>query len=324
MTTIPVLDFASFEGATKQSFVDAWGKAARGPGFVVIKNHGIDQALIDAIFAKADAFFALPLDQKNKVSIDKSPNNRGYAGTGSESLDEKSGQMDQKEAYNMALDFAADDPRVLRGDPFRGPNMWPDGVDGFREAFTRYFKAVTDLGVNLHRAIALDLGLDEHFFAEHFDESMSTLRVLRYPAAVNPKPGEIGAGAHTDYGSITLLMTDGTPGLQVKPRDQDDWIDVPHVDGAYVVNIGDLLMRWTNDTYVSNPHRVQRPLKERRSIAYFMDPNPNSLVEKLPTVDGEAHYPPILAHEYLTQRLTATYSQKHTGNAPGNTAGNAA
>ena len=315
MTTIPVLDYATFTGPTKQAFVEAWGEAARGPGFMVVKNHGIPETLIADMFAKGDAFFALPKEVKDEVSIDKSPNNRGYAGTGSESLDEKSGQMDQKEAYNMAMDFPADDPRVLRGDPYRGPNMWPEGVPGFKETFTAYFDAVLDLGVNLHRAIALDLDLEEDFFASHFDESMSTLRVLRYPEAKDPKPGEIGAGAHTDYGSITLLMTDGTAGLQVKPRDSAEWIDVPHVDGAFVVNIGDLLMRWTNDVYVSNPHRVQRPKKERRSIAFFMDPNPNSLVETLPTVPGERHYEPILAHEYLTQRLTATYSQKHPGNA---------
>lgn len=310
MTDIPILDYATFTGPTKKAFVDAWGAAARGPGFLVITNHGIEQPLIAAMFDKADAFFALPAEEKAKVSIDKSPNNRGYAGTGSEALDENSGQMDQKEAYNMAMDFAADDPRVLRGDPYRGPNMWPDGVPGFEDTFTRYFNAVHDLGVNLHRAIALDLDLDEHFFAKHFDESMSTLRVLRYPAATDPKPGELGAGAHTDYGSITLLTTDGTPGLQVKPRDHDDWMDVPHVDGAFVVNIGDLLMRWTNDVYVSNPHRVQRPKRVRRSIAFFMDPNPDSLVETLPTVPGERRYAPIVAHEYLTQRLTATYSQK--------------
>ncbi len=314
MTTIPILDYATFDGDTKQTFVKAWGEAARGPGFVVIKNHGIAPSLINAMFEKADEFFATPLEEKNKISIDLSPHNRGYAGTGSESLDEKSGQMDQKEAYNMGLDLAPDDPRVLAGEPYRGVNMWP-GVPGFAETFKTYFDAVTELGQDLHRAIALDLGLDEHFFTGHFDESMSTLRVLRYPPAVNPQPGEIGAGAHTDYGSITLLVTDGTPGLQVKPRDQHDWIDVPHIDGAFVVNIGDLLMRWTNDTYVSNPHRVQRPVKERRSIAYFMDPNPDSLVEKLPTVEGDAHYPPILAHEYLTHRLTATYSQRHPGNS---------
>ncbi|MEM6711143.1 MAG: 2-oxoglutarate and iron-dependent oxygenase domain-containing protein [Pseudomonadota bacterium] len=312
MTTIPVLDYATFAGDTKQAFIEAWGAAARGPGFMVVTNHGIGASVIDAVFDRADAFFALSLDEKRKVSIDLSPHNRGYAGTGSESLDEKSGQMDQKEAYNMGLDLAADDPRVLRGDPYRGPNMWPD-VPGFETALQTYFDAVTALGQNMHRAIALDLGLDEHFFTGHFDESMSTLRVLRYPPAVNASPGEIGAGAHTDYGSITLLMTDGTPGLQVKPRDSEHWIDVPHVDNAFVVNIGDLLMRWTNDTYVSNPHRVQRPTKERRSIAYFMDPNPDSLVEKLPTIEGEAHYRPILAHEYLTYRLTATYSQKHPG-----------
>ena len=314
MTTIPVLDLAQLHGAEKQAFVAAWGQAARGPGFMVVTNHGVDPALIAAMFDRADAFFALPAEIKDTVSIDKSPHNRGYAGTGSEALDETSGQMDQKEAFNMGLDLAADDPRVLAGEPYRGINLWPN-VPGFADTFRAYFDAVLALGQTLHRAIALDLGLEEDFFEGHFDASMATLRVLRYPPVDRPTPGQIGAGAHTDYGSITLLVTDGTPGLQVKPRDQDEWIDVPHIDGAYVVNIGDLLMRWTNDTYVSNPHRVQRPLRERRSIAFFMDPNPDSLVEKLPTIPGKAHYPPILAHEYLTERLTATYSQKHPGNA---------
>jgi isopenicillin N synthase-like dioxygenase len=312
MTTIPVLDYADFAGQTSAGFVEAWGKAARGPGFLVIKNHGVSADLIADMFAKADAFFALPASEKAKISIDKSPHNRGYAGTGSEALDEKSGKMDQKEAFNMAMDFAPDDPRVLAKMPFRGSNMWPD-LPGFKETFSTYFDQVLALGVDLHRAIALDLGLDEHFFEGHFDQSMSTLRVLRYPSVKERDPAQIGAGAHTDYGSITLLMTDGTAGLQVKPRDADDWMDVPAVDGAFIVNIGDLLMRWTNDTYVSTPHRVLQPLKERRSIAFFMDPNPDSLVETLPTVDGEPHYAPILAHEYLTQRLTATYSQKQQG-----------
>lgn len=310
MTTIPVLDYATFSGATKQNFVDAWGKAARGPGFLVVKNHGVDAGLIDAMFAKADAFFALPSEEKAKISIDKSPHNRGYAGTGSESLDEKSGQMDQKEAFNMALDLPADDPRVIAKEPYRGTNMWPDGVPGFQKTFSAYFDQVLGLGLNLHRAIALDLGLQEDYFPEHFVDSMSTLRVLRYPPAINPQPGEIGAGAHTDYGSITLLMSDGTAGLQVKPRDSEDWIDVPAVDGAFIVNIGDLLMRWTNDIYVSNPHRVLRPAKERRSIAFFMDPSPDARVDALPGTGEEKHYEPILTHEYLTMRLTATYSQK--------------
>ncbi|MEQ8658425.1 MAG: 2-oxoglutarate and iron-dependent oxygenase domain-containing protein [Hyphomicrobiales bacterium] len=309
MTIIPVLDYATFTGATKQEFVDAWGKAARGPGFMVVKNHGVDPDLIAGMFAKADEFFALPGSEKAKISIDKSPHNRGYAGTGSESLDEKSGQMDQKEAFNMALDLPADDPRVIAKEPYRGTNMWPD-VPGFKDTFTAYFDQVFNLGVNLHRAIALDLGLPEDHFAEPFVDSMSTLRVLRYPPAINPQPGEIGAGAHTDYGSITLLMSDGTAGLQVKPRDSADWIDVPAVDGAFIVNIGDLLMRWTNDIYVSNPHRVLRPIKERRSIAFFMDPNPNARVEALPGTGEDKHYEPILCHEYLTMRLTATYSQK--------------
>ncbi len=309
MTTIPVLDYATFSGDTKRDFIEAWGAAARGPGFLVVKNHGVDPELITAMFAKADEFFALPSVEKAKISIDKSPHNRGYAGTGSESLDEKSGQMDQKEAFNMALDLPADDPRVIAKEPYRGTNMWPD-VAGFKETFTAYFDQVLNLGLNLHRAIALDLNLEEDYFAQHFVDSMSTLRVLRYPPAINPQPGEIGAGAHTDYGSITLLMSDGTAGLQVKPRDSADWIDVPAVDGAFIVNIGDLLMRWTNDIYVSNPHRVLRPVKERRSIAFFMDPSPSALVEALPGTGEHKHYDPILCHEYLTMRLTATYSQK--------------
>jgi isopenicillin N synthase-like dioxygenase len=188
MTTIPVLDYATFSGRHQTGLRRSLGRGRARAGLSGGQEPRHPETLIADMFAKADAFFALPKEVKDEVSIDKSPNNRGYAGTGSEALDEKSGQMDQKEAYNMAMDFAADDPRVLRGDPYRGPNMWPDGVPGFKETFSAYFDAVLDLGVNLHRAIALDLDLEEDFFAQHFDESMSTLRVLRYPEAKTRSP----------------------------------------------------------------------------------------------------------------------------------------
>ncbi|MEM1066569.1 MAG: 2OG-Fe(II) oxygenase family protein, partial [Pseudomonadota bacterium] len=230
-------------------------------------------------------------------------NNRGWARLGSENLDDTSDQVDQKEAFNVGWDLAADDPRVVAGEPFRAPNIWPD-LPGFRDTLLSYFDAVHALGVALHRPIAYDLGLEETHFDCAFDAPLATLRLLRYPPA-RGTVDEIGAGAHSDYGSITLLMTDGEPGLQVQPRG-GDWIDVPQVPGAYTVNIGDCLMRWSNDTYVSTPHRVMPPARLRRSIAFFLDPNPDTVIAALPGT-GAAKYPPVTGADYLRSRLDATY-----------------
>lgn len=302
MTDIPILDWQRFaSGTDPDGFVRDLGKACRETGFFLIKGHGVPQPLIDAVFTQADAFFAKPEDEKRALDIRSNPHNRGWAAQGSEALDEKSGVLDRKEAFNVGFDLAADDPRVLAGDPFRGVNIWPD-QDGFRDTMLAYFDAMLGLGVAIHAAFERDLGLPEGYFAPHFDAPMATLRVLRYPPA---KDG-IGAGAHSDYGSITLLMTDGVAGLQVRPRG-GDWMDVPHVEGAYVVNIGDCLMRWSNDIYVSTPHRVLPPARERRSIAFFLDPNPDSVVAALPGT-GVPKYAPITGADYLRSRLDATYS----------------
>jgi len=300
---IPVLNWSQFE-TDPQGFVAELGKACRETGFFLLADHGIPQALIDDTFSAADTLFALPEAVKAEFSIYKSPHNRGWTGEGSENLDDSSDQVDRKEAFNVGLDLAADDPRVLAGEPFRGVNVWPD-LPGFRETVMDYSDRVLALGVDLHRAIALDLGLEEHYFAPHFSAPLSTLRMLTYPPGTGAE-GEIGAGAHTDYGSITLLMTDGEGGLQVQPRGKD-WMDVPHVPGAFVINIADCLMRWTNDIYVSTPHRVIPPKRRRRSLAYFLDPNPDSVIEALPGT-GEAKYPPVTGADYLRYRLDATYA----------------
>lgn len=300
---IPILDFSRFTSGDAAGFTKDLGKACRETGFVVIQNPGIPDGLRAQAFQAAEAFFALPLADKEKVAITTNPHNRGYCQLGGEKLDESSGQADQKEAFNVGLDLAADDPRVLAGEPFRGVNLWPE-MPGFRETMQSYFTAMLDMGRALHRAIATDLGLAEHFFAPHLTEPLATLRLLRYPAATGAA-GEIGAGAHTDYGLITLLTTDGTPGLQVKPRG-GNWMNVPDVPDAYIVNIADMLMRWTNDTYVSTPHRVLPPPRKRLSIAFFLDPNPDSVVTALPGT-GEAKYPPVTGADYLASRLNATY-----------------
>lgn len=301
---IEVLDWQLFAtGSDRAGFVADLGRACRENGFFLLAGHGVPDALIGDVFAQADAFFALPEADKAALDIRRNPHNRGWAAQGSEALDENSGMMDRKEAFNVGYDLAPDDPRVLAGEPFRGVNVWPD-LPGFRETMLGYYDAVLELGVALHGALGADLGLEEGYFAPHFRAPMATLRVLWYPAGLDG----IGAGAHTDYGSVTLLMTDGVAGLQVRPRG-GDWTDVPHVPGAYVVNIGDCLMRWSNDTYVSTPHRVLPPASERRSIAFFLDPNPDSIVAALPGT-GRAKYPPVAAADYLRARLDATYSPK--------------
>ncbi|WP_050930270.1 isopenicillin N synthase family dioxygenase [Aestuariivita boseongensis] len=299
---IPLLDWQLFQ-KDPAGFSADLGAACRGPGFFLLKGHGIEAALIDDVFNQGDAFFALSDEAKAPLSILESPHNRGWAAEGSEALDETSGQVDRKQAFNIGLDLAPDDPRVLAGEPFRGVNVWPD-LPRFRDVMLRYYDAVLALGVALHGAFERDLGLPSGFFAPRFDAPMATLRLLSYPPA-SGAAGEIGAGAHTDYGSITLLMTDGEAGLQVRPRG-GDWVDVPHVDGAFVINIGDCLMRWTNDIYVSTPHRVLPPKRARRSIAFFLDPNPEAEIRALPGT-GDAKYPPVTGADYLRMRLAATY-----------------
>jgi isopenicillin N synthase-like dioxygenase len=307
---IPVLDFERFcSGADRDGFVADLGAAARGPGFFLLTGHGIDPELQAAVFAQADAFFGLPVADKQKVSILKTPHYRGWAHDGLESLDETSGQTDRKESFNIGFDLAADDPRVRAGEPFRGVNQWPD-LPGFRDTMLAYYDVALDLGVRLARAIALDLRLPEDHFDCAFHEPLAALRVLHYPPATGVV-GEIGAGAHSDYGVVTLLMTDGEPGLQVRPRG-GEWMDVPHVPGAFVVNIGDCLMRWTNDIYVSTPHRVLPPRRQRRSVAMFVEAHPDVVVEALPGT-GTPKYPAIRAADYLRSRLDATYTEKVGG-----------
>ena len=301
---IPVLDWRRF-GTDPEGFVADLGAACRGPGFFLLTHHGVDPALRDAVFAKADAFFALPEAEKARVSIRDNPHNRGWGAAGVESLDDAGGQTDRKETFNIGLDLAPDDPRVLAGEPFRGVNQWPD-LPEFRETMRAYYDAALALGVRLCRAVALDLGLAEDHFDHAFHEPLAALRLLHYPTASGAE-GEIGAGAHSDYGVVTLLMTDGEPGLQVRPRG-GDWTDVPHVAGAYVVNIGDCLMRWTNDIYVSTPHRVLPPKRQRRSVAMFVEANPDTVIAALPGT-GAPKYAPIRAADYLTSRLDATYNE---------------
>jgi len=300
---IPILDWRDY-AATPEAFSGALGVACRDPGFFLLTGHGVDPDLIRTVFAQGQRFFALPDAQKAPLSILKNPHNRGWAAEGTESLDDTSGQLDRKQAFNIGYDLSADDPSVVAAEPFRGVNVWPE-IPGFRKVMLEYYEGVWSLGRSLHQAFARDLKLPPRYFERYFDAPMATLRLLSYPPGTGAE-GEIGAGAHTDYGSITLLMTDGEAGLQVRPRG-GDWTFVPHVEGAFIVNIGDCLMRWTNDIYASTPHRVLPPKRARQSVAFFLDPNPDAVIEALPGT-GAPKYAAISGADYLRGRLDATYT----------------
>jgi isopenicillin N synthase-like dioxygenase len=311
--TIPRLDvtgLAAHDPAVIARLAGEIGAAARGLGFFLVTGHGIPESLIGAVQAQSRAFFARPVAEKAEVALTRSPHNRGWVGLGGEALDPKTG-ADQKEAFNIGLDFAPDHPEVLAGAPFRGVNLWPD-LPGFRETMLAYYDACWRLGRDLHRPIARDLGLADEWFEDKLDAPLAILRLLRYPPA-GSVTGEVGAGTHTDYGNLTLLHTEEAGSLEVQARD-GRWIKAPHVPGAFIVNIGDCLMRWTNDVYVSTPHRVlHESPRERLSLAFFLDPDPDADVRALPScvsATRPAKYPPISGAAYLKERLDATYAHR--------------
>lgn len=299
---INIADLSSPSAAARAAVAREIGQACRDTGFFVITGHGVPSAQIDDAFAAAHEVFALSREAKQALAIATHGHNRGYVGLGVEALDEKTAP-DLKEAFNL----------IWTDERTRVPNVWP-ALPGWRERAQAYFDAVLAVGQRLHRAFALDLGLAEDFFDDKVDAPLATLRLLHYPVefARDAPRGQAGAGAHTDYGNVTLLATDGVAGLQVRRRD-GTWIDAPAIDGAFICNIGDCLMRWANDVYVSTPHRVLPPARERYSIAFFLDPNPHARIEALPTCvpAGEApRYAPTTTADYLKERFAATYTPR--------------
>jgi len=297
------------EPAAVERIAKRIGSACRDVGFFYVRNHGIPRELVDSVFAASKSFFDLPTETKGELSIAMSKHNRGYVGISAERLDSK--HADLKEAFNVGLDLQPDDPEVVAGKAFRGVNVWPAGIPKFRDTVLSYFNEVWRLGCDLHLAIAADLGLTPDFFSDKFDRPMATLRMLHYPPRPTGAASSVGAGEHTDYGSLTLLLTDDAGGLEVRRRD-GTWVSAPPIPGAFVCNIGDCLMRWSNDIYLSTPHRVTNPAgRDRYSIAFFLDPNPDIVVDCLPgccTDASPSKYPAIIAADYLKERLGATYA----------------
>lgn len=311
MLSLPIIDISGLQSpdlSERKRVADALGAASREIGFFYATGHGIAPELIDRVFTESRRFFAQPGAFKQALSIKRSDNDVGYIALDDEQLDPAS-PADHKEAFNIGLELAEDHPAMLGRRLFRGPNFWP-GLAGWRETMLDYYTRCWRAGVLIHRGFCLDLGIEEDFFEDKLDEPIGILRLLHYPPSEPTTDGRLGAGAHCDYGNITLLATDGVEGLQVQPRGRD-WLDAPTIEGALICNIGDCLMRWTGDLYVSTPHRVVRPRDHRYSVAFFLDPNPDAPVETLPGM--AAKYPPTTGGAYLKAKLDATYVHRGDG-----------
>ena len=307
---LPIIDVSGLAGADEKRLAKISfeiGEACRDIGFFYITGHGIDTSTMERVFEQAQEFFALPQEQKAVLAIHETSGNRGYVHLRTEALD-PGHNVDNKEAFNIGLELVPDDPEVLAGVPSRRMNMWPQ-LQAFRAVMLDYFNRVHQLGIDLHHAIAHDLGMETDHFDPLFTRPMATLRLLHYPDA-KERRGDFGAGTHTDYGNLTILLTDDAGGLQVQRLD-GEWIDAPYVPGAFVCNIGDCLMRWTNDVYKSTPHRVIEPVgRDRYSIAFFLDANPEAMVDVLESCigpDRPRKYAPITAADYLASRFAETY-----------------
>jgi len=317
--SIPVIDLQPFlngDAQQRRAVASEIGAACRDVGFFYIKNHGIDQRLIDETFIQAKRFFTLPAQTKSEIAIEKSPHHRGYFAIGGENLDpaKQRHDGDYKEGIKIGRDLPSDHPLVIAQTPLHGPNQWPKDLPGWQDSMQTYYDTCQQLGLQLMHAFALALELPENFFDEFLQYPMATLGPLHYPPKPNNRhESQLGAGAHTDFGCLTILAQDNTGGLQVK-NSAGMWIDAPPIDGTFVVNIGDMMARWTNDLFASTMHRViSHPNKHRYSIPFFYDPEFDTPVVCLDTCQNPSNppkYPATTGGRYLIDRINATFDYR--------------
>ncbi|ERN15138.1 2-oxoglutarate-dependent dioxygenase tropC [Amborella trichopoda] len=285
-------------------------------GFFYLVNHGINLDFMDEVFSQSKKFFDLPVEEKMKVL--RNEQHRGYTPMFDQTLDpDNQVGGDYKEGYLIDVEVPKDDPPAQRF--FYGPNLWPskDLLPRWRETMEKYHRECLDVARLVARLIALALNLEARFFdkPEMLGEAMVTLRLLRYEGkASNPEKGIYGAGAHSDWGFLTLLATDDVFGLQIcrhKDAQPRVWEYVAPLRGAFVVNLGDMLERWSNCIFRSTLHRVVSNGQERYSIALFVGPSHNCLVECLSTCKSDSNppkYPPVKCETYLRQRYMDTHA----------------
>ncbi|MEQ9695520.1 2-oxoglutarate and iron-dependent oxygenase domain-containing protein [Shimia sp. SDUM112013] len=310
---IPVVDLqGSFSPdiADRQAVAQEIHKAARDTGFLYISNHGIPDAVLDRHLALAREFFALPYDEKIKIDGTGGYGIRGYETMGAQVLD-SGAPSDLKEAFQMGVEIDRDHPwfDIAGQEVF---NRWPARPEGFQTHFEDYASRMMDLGRHMMRMLALSLDLDEGYFDEGMAQPSMTSRLIHYP----PQPegaqaNQIGAGAHTDWGTLTFLLQDDVGGLEVENA-AGEWIAAPPIPGTFVVNLGDMIPVLTNGLYHSNMHRVKNVSvgRDRYSAPTFIDPGYTYVAECVPTCypeTGEPLFPPVTVIEHTSQKYYESY-----------------
>jgi isopenicillin N synthase-like dioxygenase len=320
LKNVPIVDIGPFLNGSPEDKVRIAAtvdRTNREIGFLVITGHGFDLDLLARWFAVSKDFFEGDPVTK-EAALAPAGEQQGYHRLAASGLAAKEGEKappDLREYFMIGqTDLTGPVFTTGKACEFHRANRWPAGNEDFKQIGTAYYKAMEELGSTLMRIFAVALGLEENWFEDKIDHHFSILSSIYYPAQPTPPlPGQLRAGAHTDYGSLTILApTDAPGGLQVRTL-EGEWVDVPYVPGGFIINIGDMMQRWTNERWLSNMHRVVNPpvelfvSKPRQSIAYFLHPNHDATVECIPTcLDGqEPKHRPILAGQYMKEKETA-------------------
>ena len=308
MGVIPVVNVArlrSESAAERAECAAELGAAAREIGFLYCTGHGIPEAQLRRLIAVSSAFFSRPLDEKMRVYIGYSSNHSGYVPAGEEVFAGATA-IDAKEAFDVPLDLASDHP-AAGSNAFLGPVQWPEDA-AFRAGVTDYYEAVAGLARRMFAGFALAMGLEEDWFEPRLKLPASQLRLIHYPYDPDAPADAPGIGAHTDYECFTILLPTA-PGLEVLDR-SGRWIDVPPIDGAFVVNIGDMLETMTNGQFVATTHRVRRVAEERYAFPYFAACDYETVIAPLPgfvTPERPAKFKPLVSGDHLLAQTAQTF-----------------
>ena len=313
--TIPVIDlgpcFAGEPGALDRAAAEL-RHALTEIGFYFIVNHGIPRALIQEAFRQAARFHGQPIDEKMKIRIDR--HNVGYLPMKGDTLRTSVVQTVTKPNLNEALfvarDLPADHPDVVADRRFRSANQWPSNLPGFHESVMTYCDALERLVQKLVRLYARALDLPAEYFDAPFTNFQYKLRMTHYPPQPAVADDEFGIAPHTDTSFLTLLAPNDVPGLSIRTQ-KGNWIDTPGIPDAFVVNGGQLLLRWTNDQFLATPHRaINRSGGERYALAFFCDANIDWPIAAVPTCvgpDRPPKYPTTYYTDYMVAYQKRTY-----------------
>lgn len=318
---VPIIDLTPFrEGgsAEKRRVAGEVGATCERIGFLVVDGHGVPKALIDKAFAVSRAFFDAPEAEKMLAAPPNKLVPRGYQPYETRNLAKTIGldvPNDMREQFFMGPldDFRPKVVHIPEAATSYAPNIWPAGREDFRATLSDYYRHMETLGATLLRIFAVALALPEDYFADKIDHHFSTGTTNNYPAPkAPPKPGQLRAGAHTDFGAITILaMTEAAGGLQVETPEKS-WEDVQGKGSQLVINLGDMMARWTNDRWRSTMHRVANPpdavaaMSRRQTMGYFLHPNYDAEIACIPTCTGPGNpprYPTIRAGDHMRMKL---------------------